>query len=89
MNQTFSFLLLQALQQAQILSSLVYKIEKTVSLGHRMYMFDIDGRIKRYICISASNNSQSDSYLSKKSESDSILFTSPSGYSAGGERHWI
>lgn len=87
MNQTFPFLLLQALQQAQILSSLVYKIEKTVSLGHRM--FDIDGRRKRYICISASNNSQSDSYLSKKSESDSILVTSPSGYSAGGERHWI
>lgn len=44
-----------------------------------MYMFDIDCSIKGYLCISASNNCQSDYFHSIKSESDSILFTSPSG----------
>lgn len=68
-----------ALRQAQVLSSLVYKIEKTVSLGHRMYTFDIDCSRKGYLCISASNNSQTDYFPLVKSETDSILFTSPSG----------
>lgn len=79
MNHTHIFILLQALRQAQVLSPLVYKIEKTVSLGHRMYTFDIDCSRKGYLCISASNNSQAVYFPSVKSEPDSILFTSPSG----------
>nr|XP_034321613.1 uncharacterized protein LOC105333286 [Crassostrea gigas] len=73
-------------RQAQVLSSLVYNIEKTVSLGHRMYMFDIGRSSKGHMCISASNNSYSDSYPSREHESD-IFFTSPSGlYIALGEK---
>lgn len=44
-----------------------------------MYMFDIDCSRKGCLCISASNNCQSEYLHSIKSESDSILFTSPSG----------
>lgn len=44
-----------------------------------MYMFDIDCSGKRCLCISAPNNCQIDYFHSIKSESDSILFTSPSG----------
>lgn len=77
-SSTFIFMLLQDSRQAQVLSSLVYNIEKTVSLGHRMYMFDIGSNSKGHMCISASNNSHSDSYPSRKHESD-IFFTSPSG----------
>lgn len=74
---TFIFMLLQALRQAQVLSSLAYNIEKTVSLGHRMYLFDIDCSINGYMCISASNNSDIDSYPSMKYETDSIFFYIP------------
>lgn len=41
-------------------------------------MFDIGRSSMGYMCISASNNSHSDSYPSRKHESD-IFFTSPSG----------
>lgn len=77
-SSPFIFMLLQDSRQAQVLSSLVYNIEKTVSLGHRMYMFDIGRSSKGHMCISASNNSYSDSYPSREHESD-IFFTSPSG----------
>lgn len=65
--------------KAQVLSSLVYNVVKTVPLDHRMYMFDIDCSRKGCLCISASNSCQSDYFHSIKSESDSILFISPSG----------
>lgn len=85
-SSPFIFMLLQDSRQAQVLSSLVFNIENTVSLGHRMYMFDIGRSSKGYMCISASNNSQSDSYPSREHESD-IFFTSPSGlYIALGEK---
>lgn len=51
-----SRVLLQALRQAQVLSSLVYRKEKKISLGQRLYVFDIDCSRNGYLCISASNN---------------------------------
>lgn len=83
-SSTFIFILLQASTEAQVLSSLVYNVVKTVPLDHRMYMFDIDCCRKGCLCISASNNCQSEYLHSIKSESDSILFTSPSAMKENG-----
>lgn len=76
-----SRVLLQALRQAQVMSSLVYtcRKEKTISLGQRLYVFDIDCSRTGYLCISASNNYPDIFNYAKKSESNSVLFTSPSG----------
>lgn len=57
----------------------MYRKEKTISLGQRLFVFDIDISNNGYLCISASNNSTSILNHPKKSESDSVLFTSPSG----------
>lgn len=57
----------------------MYRKEKTISLGQRLFVFDIDCSNDGYVCISASNNSTSILNHPKKSESDSVLFTSPSG----------
>lgn len=68
-----------ALIQAQALSSLVYRKEKTihVSLGQRLYVFDIDCGRNGNLCISASNNSSD--FYNNPNNSDSVLFKSSSG----------
>lgn len=77
MIYTLSCRLLQALIQAQALSSLVYRKEKTISLGQRLYVFDIDCGRNGNLCISASNNSID--IFTQSTKSDSVIFTSSSG----------
>nr|XP_034321730.1 uncharacterized protein LOC109619111 isoform X2 [Crassostrea gigas] len=66
-----------ALIQAQALSSLVYRKEKTISLGQRLYVFDIDCGRNGNLCISASNNSSD--FYNNPNNSDSVIFKSSSG----------
>lgn len=77
MINTLSCILLQAIIQAQALSSLVYRKEKTISLGQRLYVFDIDCGRNGNLCISASNNSSD--IFNNPNNSDSFIFKSSSG----------
>lgn len=77
MINTLSCILLQALIQVQALSSLVYRKEKTISLGRRLYVFDIDCGRYGNLCISASNNSEN--IFNHPNKSDYVIFTSSPG----------
>nr|XP_034321614.1 uncharacterized protein LOC117688059 [Crassostrea gigas] len=66
-----------AIIQAQALSSLVYRKEKTISLGQRLFVFDIDCGRNGNLCISASNNSSD--IFTHTNKSDSVIFKSSFG----------
>lgn len=70
---TIISILLQAFRQAQELSSLVYKIDRKISLGDHFYIFDIDCSKDGSLCFSAVN-SNTKSYSRKP-----VLFMSPFG----------
>eukprot|EP00105_Crassostrea_gigas_P040659 XP_019924807.1 PREDICTED: uncharacterized protein LOC109619369 [Crassostrea gigas] len=59
--------------EAQVLSSLVYRIKRTIPLGCWLYVFDIDCSPEGSLCLSAIN------IKDYKAKLKSILFTSPYG----------
>lgn len=73
MFNTLIQILLQAFRHAHELSSLVYKIDRTVSLGDHFYIFDIDCSRDGSLCFSAVNS------IAKSHSRKPVLFMSPSG----------
>lgn len=62
---------LQTFRQAQVLTSLVYKIDRTIVFDHRVYVFDIDCSREGHLCLST--------IWSTVIESKFVLFQSQSG----------